>query len=779
MIIRLLNLKCSYNKAYEDWKTSIKTTSIMNDFKALLARTIFLSLIFCFEITIDAQVQFEPISCIEVQKDGLPLEMPWLGGFNSPQFNAIDFDGDGFKDLHIFDYSLFLDRGKNLTFLNTQAEGEVFPYVYAPEFESLFDDFVIFINAQDYDCDGIEDLFVGKKNNVTSNTDLFVYKGSRNENGFWSTDVFKKLTEVELKFGYVPAFADVDFDGAIDILALNAEDNFVNFYRNVGQEEYGTCDSILFNLETCWGDFEKQIGLEFEFGIACKGGKPIGNENLLKQVHSVSIVSAFDHNNDQDIDLLFSNSLSDRIVFLENVGDNQSPMFTSAVNNYPVNAPVVQSSSTYLYQLDLNNDGIKEHVFAPFNPDIQSYNRNNVLVCEQDDDWEPVLDHPLNSFQIDVGDLAKPMLYDYNKDGLVDLLVARGSAVDSSGTLNGGIAYYQNVGTDTLPAFEFVTDTLINFQQYITLESDNDFAFTFGDLNGDGKDDLVVSTFFSSTRLMYLENVSESMENPEYELVSSELVEENLQGRSIPQLVDVNKDGLLDLLVGQVNGGIVYYENAGNEQEAHFVLTNSFFGEINANTTGIGIFGFAAPHLVDIDRDDEYELLLGNVDGYLFLYEDIDANIYEGAFTLVDSFLVDDSFRSRSIISTADLNNDNSLELAVGNFQGGVFLYSQSSQMPLCQLAMTGIEEISLTTEQEIKVYPNPANETVFIEGLSENEMFSISVFNTLGQLVLEESDGDNRLNIERLMKGVYFLKIKTTKGQEYKEGHYIKFVKQ
>ena len=45
----------------------------------------------------------------------------------------------------------------------------------------------------------------------------------------------------------------------------------------------------------------------------------------------------------------------------------------------------------------------------------------------------------------------------------------------------------------------------------------------------------------------------------------------DLSGNSTPTLADLDYDGDLDLLIGELNGNISYYKNNGNETEYNFI----------------------------------------------------------------------------------------------------------------------------------------------------------------------------------------------------------------
>lgn len=60
-----------------------------------------------------------------------------------------------------------------------------------------------------------------------------------------------------------------------------------------------------------------------------------------------------------------------------------------------------------------------------------------------------------------------------------------------------------------------------------------------------------------------------------------------------------------------------------------------------------------------------------------------------------------------------------------------------------------------------LKVYPNPAKDMVFISGIDNSKISNISVYDVLGKAVINQNAlVDNRLNIQSLKSGMYFLKI-------------------
>ena len=72
----------------------------------------------------------------------------------------------------------------------------------------------------------------------------------------------------------------------------------------------------------------------------------------------------------------------------------------------------------------------------------------------------------------------------------------------------------------------------------------------------------------------------------------------------------------------------------------------------------------------------------------------------------------------------------------------------------------TGVEE----NEAQVKVYPNPTNNLVTIE--AEN-MTEVSVYNTMGQCVLQKEITDNQatIDLQYVCTGLYLLRVKTESG--------------
>ena len=85
------------------------------------------------------------------------------------------------------------------------------------------------------------------------------------------------------------------------------------------------------------------------------------------------------------------------------------------------------------------------------------------------------------------------------------------------------------------------------------------------------------------------------------------------------------------------------------------------------------------------------------------------------------------------------------------------------------RVSMRYQNNIQLPTDLE--VYPNPAEETVVVRGLSSNTTYNVSVMNSLGIAILPETQmssdllGELPISVSKLSSGIYFIQVRGNKG--------------
>ena len=186
-----------------------------------------------------------------------------------------------------------------------------------------------------------------------------------------------------------------------------------------------------------------------------------------------------------------------------------------------------------------------------------------------------------------------PALADLDADGDTDLLL---------GTWNQGVLYFRNEGSRT--ALRFVQDTTLT----IDPSRASNTMPALGDIDGDGDLDLLVGE--ASGEVNYYRNEG-TRQQARFVLVTEKLGDIDAGRRSAPTLVDLDGDGLLDLVVGREDAGVSAFRNAGTRSEPRF--------EPVANWT-LPLPPFAAPVFADLTGEGRSDLLSGGTGGGLVFY---------------------------------------------------------------------------------------------------------------------------------------------------------------
>ena len=80
---------------------------------------------------------------------------------------------------------------------------------------------------------------------------------------------------------------------------------------------------------------------------------------------------------------------------------------------------------------------------------------------------------------------------------------------------------------------------------------------------------------------------------------------------SSPAFADIDNDGDLDLVVGEYEGELKYYENVGGATAPAYVLRSGDADPFE----GIDVGDYSTPVLADVDGDGDLDLVVGAKDG--------------------------------------------------------------------------------------------------------------------------------------------------------------------
>ena len=694
-----------------------------------------------------SQINFTRDTSVKIIENNLVLENAWNGGLNSSQFSEIDLNLDGIKDIIVFDRC-----GNKLSpYINNNGN-----FVYSPQYRNFFPKIENWILMDDYDCDGRNDIFtystagIAVYRNNSSSVLSFILSDSLLTNTTSGQHIYVSPIDI-------PAITDVDSDGDLDILTFEIAGGFVHYFKNMSIENYNNCDYLEYSFsDGCWGDFYEGLNT---YTLNCSNCQctPIINGNLTKETkHAGSSLMAIDVDGDNDKDLILGDVSFNNLNLLINGGDNQNALITSVDTAFPKNNINTIPADIHIfpaaYFIDVTNDGVKDLIVTS-NMQNNSENFESCWLYENSGsnilpDFNFVQKDFIQGTGLDFGENAHPTFYDHNEDGLLDLFVGNYGYHLANGTPISKIAYYQNTGTIQDPEFSLITDDFegisnINLNTNLNTPALNLFP-TFGDLNGDGDKDLVIGDSDGKVHL-FLNN------GGNFSINAPNLGNIDVGYFATPQIVDVNRDGLKDLIIGNKKGTISYFENTGTQTVPNFSLEFQKWGGIDIDSTFIQN-GYSSPKLIDING--EYYLFTGSYSGKIYLYNNIDGNL-NGIFTELN-YLNNNVWEGEKIsIAVSDINNDNQVDLIIGNQCGGLAYFRGDSSI------INSVSEI----HRDIEVFPNPSSERIYIDNKKKETVF---IYDSTGRLVIISKN--NNIDISNLQVGTYFIKISERKSQFIKQ---------
>lgn len=715
---------------------------------------------------------------------GDSLVHAWAGGMNNPQVNTLDLNQDGWDDIVVFDR---MDASYTV-YLNNQIANEA-SYTLDNRYSANFDSCgcTTWFLLADYTCDGRDDVFCGDEQGRILVYEQVVYGDSVGFEARFTPLFSQYFNQLPLSVPKtdLPALADMDGDGDLDIVTPQNGFNTFAYHRNLAQEN-GRCDTLMFERETfCWGQFIESnadntlalgdtVGcpLPADFDRSCipemirqRGQGGLGPvQGGPRHAGSTLLVLDIDDNGLMDIML----------------GDISFPSVTAAFNNGCVEYAFMDSLETHyprtdssidmpifpaMFWEDINNDSKKDLVITP-NEIADGENVNGMLWYENEGtnalpDFRFRDRTFLAGQMIDIGNFSSPAFFDYDEDGLMDMMVGHASARyknDTASDVRYELHLYRNTGTLENPAFTLADSNFLNFSNLPSLL--NFTALGAGDLDGDGDQDILLG--YQGGKLAYFENAGSPGQPGVYVRITTELTDANgdtidVGGLSSPELYDLDDDGDLDLFIGEEHGWINYYENVGDSSQFSFSLVTESFGDIKlSNSFNNPFSGNSKPRIFDYDGDGNAELLVGGIQGFVEVYGGIEFGTVSSLSLKETLFSYD--FGSMASPAVAVLDTSGNPVYVVGNRRGGLQLFRQKNAAPDTTTSIGDLPQIPSP-----KVYPNPNQgqfEVEFAEG--QFAAHQLEVRNSMGQLVWQTNTrrSAESINITAYPKGVYFLQI-------------------
>jgi hypothetical protein len=556
---------------------------------------------------------------------GVRYAHPFTGGFNVPRPQLADMDGDGDIDLFI------QERSGEVSYFERTGTREAPAYRWRSD---KYQDLEVgeWFRLVDIDQDGDLDILAEEKFSYVR-----IY---RNEGGKTSARFVQVADSLRESSGgalfsdrqNIPNITDLDCNGRLDLFVGRVTGS-LDRYEEQGKDRHG--------LPTFTLTAPRFEGIEI---IGAGAGS----------WHGANTLAFADYDADGDQDLFWGDFFEEGLLLIENRGSCAQPNLRTEPVRFPVNSPVLTSGYNAPTFGDIDSDGdldlLMGVIGGAFVP-ARTAAENLYLLEQKSPRTFDVASRQYLSM-VDIGSESAPALADLDGDGDLDLLLA--NKIDPQDLETSRVYHLENTGTARKPVFQL--------RGPLAIDGDFHMNPAVGDLDADGDPDLLVGNW--RDRLLFFRNEG-TRSAPRFVLADSALIRLTRGSNTHPTLGDLDGDGDLDLVVGEGSGTLNYYRNAGSPAVPAFELVSDEWNGIDPGRR-------SAPQLLDVDRDGDLDLLVGSEAEGLKLYRNTGSKT-EPAFTLDDGFSL--PVHVHATPGAGDIDGDGDIDVLVGGVGGGLLYF--------------------------------------------------------------------------------------------------------
>jgi hypothetical protein len=557
--------------------------------------------------------------------DNTVLEHPFTGGNNYPRISWYDWDNDGDSDLFMLDEDLHFRYFRND---GTSIDSQ---FILTPNPINTLSGMRWF-HLDDFNNDGSIDLATQSTVEPT-HVMYFIYNGTAFE--YVSTLVQDNGSPVLSASVMTPTFVDIDNDNDLDFFTGNVNGT-VNYYENYGFENGAP---IFEFISSYWQE------------ILIVGPS--------QQRHGASAIRFIDLDGDEDLDLAWGDYFQRSLYIIWNIGtvDNPDMDQDNFVYQFPVEDPIYTSGQNMPSFVDLDGDDDMDLYITVLGGDGPVQLNNNFLMYENvGSSTNPIYEYKTDNFlnSLDLLSDVAPEFVDIDNDTNLDFFVGQDYTTETSPTM-GRLYYFNNEGL-------FHPTWTLNDSAFLGEEIGLSLSPKFIDIDDDYDQDLFIGDYNGKIRF-YRNNGTLENQNFNDEGYLDGI---DLGFFSIPEFVDIDNDGDYDMFIGSYSGGIYYFENTGNSIDPIFI-------ESTFSIEGLSDINRTAPRFIDLDKDNDYDLVIGTANSGLLIYWNIGD---QSNYNFSKDECIDIPFYGNNIKPwIGDINNSQTLDLIIGISTGGFLHY--------------------------------------------------------------------------------------------------------